>query len=301
MNFDHNGVRVRNTQPVRSIKKVTRVLTIDSRDRDPTKYVKVNGGATVSDPGDYVVYLPRVYENVTALRLKSATIQAPTSGLGFAPSDLYILLGLEGLNRMDETATGAGRAGFIDSAFAKIALDTAPPLSGSTISNILGTGGVVTLTTPITHGLFVGQTVTINGVVTSGGAVFSFPNVQVTTVPTTTTFTIANAYTVSTSAATGTALIPGIIFYNDNCYDEQITRYTPPIGRLDRFRVTFRRHPATVVLAGTTSDPTATTVNAPIVFGSGENTLTFEIEYIDNVFEDVSSFETRLDAINYVR
>ena len=296
MQYDRNGVLVRNTQPVRQLNKVTKVLTIDSRDRDPTKYVKVNGGASVSDPGDYVVYLPRVYENVVSLRLKSSTIQAPTSGLGFNPADLYLLMSLEGLNRSDETASGADRAGFVDSWFAKIPVDTGAPLSGSNITNVLGSAGVVTITTVLPHGLFVGQTVNINGTVTSGGATFSILNTQVTTVPSTTTFTVANAYTVSTSAATGTVLVPGILFYNDNGYDEQITRYTPPIGRLDRFHVTLRRHQPFSSI--TTTNP----MNAPIIFGAGENTITLEIEYLDNVFGDFSSFETHLDnGVNFVR
>lgn len=292
MNFDRNGVHVRNTQPVRAIKKITRVVTIDSRDRDPTKYVKVNGGASSSDPGDYVVYLPRMFENVTSIRLKSATIQAPSGGLGFLPSDLYILVGLEGLNRIDETASGADRAGFVDSAFAKIAVDTGAPLSGNTITSGTVSAGVVTYVTPVTHGLFVGQIINITG---TSVASHNLLQVQVATVPTTTSFTVVSATAAGGPSAGGTALIPGILFYNDNTYDEQITRYTPPLGRLDRLHVTLRRHqPFSSV---TTTSP----VNAPITFGSGENTFTFEIEYMDNVFEDVSSFETRLDATNYVR
>ena len=292
MNFDRNGVQVRTTQPVRSIKKVTRVLTIDSRDRDPTKYVKMNGGAAVSDPGDYVVYLPRVFENVTSLRLKSATIQAPTAGLGFAPSDMYVLVGLEGLNRMDETASGADRAGYVDSAFAKIPVDTGTPLSGSTLASGTVSAGVVTYVTSIAHGLLVGQTVNISG---TNVASHNLSQVQIASVPSTTSFTVVSATATGGPSAGGTVLIPGVVFYNDKSYDEQITRYTPAIGRLDRFHVTLRRH---LPLSSVT---TTTPVNAPIVFGSGENTLTFEIEYIDNVFEDVSSFETRLDSVNYVR
>jgi hypothetical protein len=288
MQFDRNGVMVRASQPVRTLKKVTRVITIDSRDRDPTKFVKVNGGASSSDPGDYVVYLPRVYENVVSIRLKSATIQAPTSGLGFNPADLYILMELDGLNRGDETASGADRSGFVDSWFAKLPIDYGVPLSGSTITTLAGTSGVVTVTTAVPHGLFVGQTVNVTGTITSGGAAFNFLNVQITSVPSTTTFTIAVA-TALTGASTGTALIPGFLFYNDSAYDEQITRYTPPIGRLDRFHVTLRRHQPFSNI--TTINP----VNAPIIFGSGENTFTFEIEYLDNVFDDFSSFETRIN------
>ena len=223
MQYERNGVIVRNTQPVRQLNKVTKVITIDSRDRDTTKFVKVNGGSSASDPGDYVVYLPRVYENVVSLRLRSAIVAAPQSA-GFASN--YLLMSIEGLNKIDETATGANRAGFVDSAFAKIS----------------------------------------NPNITSG--------------------TTNNTYT---------------IFYNDKVDEENITRYTPPIGRLDRFHITLFYHPATVTLTGSSVSPATTAANAPITFGTSENTLTFEIEYLDNSFTDFSSFETRLDAVNYIR
>ena len=218
MQYDRNGVLVRPPQPVRQLAKVTKVVTVDSRDRDRTKFVKVNGGAAVSDPGDYVVYLPRVYENVVSIRLRSAIVAAPQT-TNFASN--YLLLSLEGLNKMDETVTGANRAGFVDSAFAKI----------------------------------------------------SNPNITVGTTN--------NTYT---------------IFYNDKVDEENITRYTPAIGRLDRFHISFYYHPSTVTLTGATVDPTTTSANAPITFGTSENTLTFEIEYMDNSFTDFSSFETHLNA-----
>jgi hypothetical protein len=223
MQYDRNGVLVRNTQPVRQLNRVTKVITIDSRDRDTTKFVKVNGGAAASDPGDYVVYLPRVYEYVVSLRLRSAIIAAPQSG-GFSSN--YVLMSIEGMNKMDETATGANRAGFVDSAFAKIS----------------------------------------NPNITSG--------------------TTNNTYT---------------IFYNDKVDEENITRYTPVIGRLDRFHISFYYHPATTTLTGASVAPDTTAVSAPITFGTSQNTLTFEIEYLDNSFTDFSTFETRLDAVNYVR
>jgi hypothetical protein len=214
MQFDYNGHRVRQSQPVSQIRKLRKVLTIDSRDRDPTKFVKVNGGATASDPGDYVVYLPRVYENVVSIRLMSAEIRAPQES-GFAAADTYILLSLEGLNKMDETAEGANRSGQVDSVFAKIPLTTN------------GTTGI-----------------------TAGDPVF----------------------------------------YSDKVSLENITQYSPPIGRLDRVHVTLRRHlPLSSV---TTVSPT----NAPITFGTSENSLTLEIEYLDNGFNNVSTFETLLNV-----
>ena len=214
MQFEHNGVRVRQSQPVQQLRKLRKVITIDSRDRDPTKFVKVNGGAATSDPGDYVVYLPRVYENVVSLRLMTAEIRAPQTD-GFSATDTYILMALEGLNKMDETAEGANRSGNVDSIFAKIPL-------------------------------------TSNG---STGIVAGSP-----------------------------------VFYSDRVSMENVTQYSPPLGRLDRFHITLRRHlPLSSV---TTVNPT----NTPITFGTSENSLTFEIEYLDNGFNSVSSYETMLNV-----
>jgi|688.fasta_scaffold482448_2 hypothetical protein len=214
--FDRNGVLVAPSAPTAQLRTVKKVITIDSRDRDPTKYVKVNGGATSSDPGDFVVYLPRVYENVVSIRLKSAIIRAPES-TNF--TDNYILMSIEGLDKIDETATGAQRSGLVDNAFAKI----------------------------------------------------SNPNF--------------------TKAATGVDLT---IFYNDKSDEENITRYTPPIGRLDRFHITLRYHPSAVVPTVTTNNPATNPNFAPITFGTSNNSFTFEIEMLDNGFTDFSSFETRL-------
>jgi hypothetical protein len=154
---------------------------------------------------------------VVSLRLKSANIEAPAStGL----TDNYVLLELEGLNKCDETATGANRAGFVDNWFAKI------------------------------------------------------NNPNITSGSTNNTFTI---------------------FYNDLTDEVNHTRFTPPIGRLDRLHVTLRYHPATVTLTGSSVNPATTSPNAPITFGAGnDNVFTFEIEYLDNGFDDFSSFETRL-------
>lgn len=221
MNYDRNGVLVRTSQPVRELRTVKKVLTIDSRDRDPTKFVRVNGGAAASDPGDYVVYLPRVYENVVSIRLRSAIVRAPESGVF---TDNYVLMAIEGLNKIDENATGAQRSGLVDNAFARI----------------------------------------------------SNPNF--------------------TKASTGNDLT---IFYNDKVDEENVTRYTPPIGRLDRFHITLRYHPSAVIPTVTTNAPQTAPNFAPITFGTSENSFTFELEYQDNGFSDFSSFETSLASARY--
>lgn len=223
MNYDRNGVLVRNTQPVRELRTVKRTILVDSRDRDPTKYVKVNAGATTSDPGDYVVYFPRPFENVVSVRLKSAIIAAPSSG---SFTDNYVLLSIEGLNKIDETAYGANRSGLVDNTFARI----------------------------------------------------GNPNIT-----------------------KGTSNNDQTIFYNDNVDEENIVRYTPAIGTLDRMHITLKYHAGNASSATALGDVTGRVLNAPITFGTSENSFTFEIETLDNGFTDFSSFETRLNPVNYVR
>jgi hypothetical protein len=222
MQYDRNGTLVRTSQPVKELRTVKKTILIDSRDRDPTKYVKVNAGAAGSDPGDYVVYFPRPLENVVSIRLKSAIIAAPQS-TNF--TDNYVLLSIEGLNKIDETAYGANKAGFIDNTFARIAN----------------------------------------------------PNL--------------------TKASTGTDLT---IFYNDNVDEENIVRYTPALGTLDRMHITLKYH-AGAAATSVPGDVTGRVLNAPITFGTSENSFTFEVETLDNGFTDFSTFQTRLDQVNYVR
>ena len=60
--FDYNGTIVAPSNPVKKLKTVKRKLIVDSGDRDKVKY---------STNGDFVVYLPRVYENVVSIRLEA--------------------------------------------------------------------------------------------------------------------------------------------------------------------------------------------------------------------------------------
>jgi hypothetical protein len=294
MQFDYRGTIVNKSQPVAVLRKLTKIITIDSADRDPTLFVRVNGGATSSDAGDYTVYLPRVYERVTKISLVSAAVQAPVvlstsaTNLGFQPTDTYILMGLEGLNRKDETAPGADRSGYVDSWFAKLANDVGIPQNGCSIATAASSGSapnvITTYTTTLSHSFFVGQTVCITG---TDNATHNIAFVQVRSVPSLTTFTVLNAASSSTSTG-GTAFIPGVLYYNNRVYDEQAVEFSPPIGRLQRLHVTLRRH------LPISSIGTATPLGAPIVFGAAQNSFTFEIEYLDNGFDDYSSMSTRL-------
>jgi hypothetical protein len=298
MQFDYRGSIVNTSQPVKVLRKVTKTLTIDSNDRDPALFVKVNGGATTSDAGDYVVYLPRVYEKVTKITLKSAMIQAPVvlstsaTTIGFQPTDSYILLGLEGLNRKDETAPGADRSGYVDSWFAKIANDVGVAQAGATIASAQSSGTAITYTTVISHGFFVGQTVCITGC-SAANANLAF--VQVASVPSATTFTVTSTNTFNSNnslTTSGSAFIPGTLYFNDATYDKQLVEYSPPIARLQRLHVTLRRH---IPFSGI---GTTTPLGAPITFGAAQNSFTLEIEYLDNGFDDFSSMQTQLGPGN---
>ena len=225
MQYTSNGHVVRNTQPAPELRTKKRIVLIDSRDRDVTKFQRPQltvGTNPLSDPGDYVVYLPRPFENVVSIRLVSAEITAPSSG-GFAAPTPYILLSLEGLNRMDETAPGADRAGYIDTTFAKI------PTNAS-------------------------------GAVSAGA----------------------------------------VVYYNDKISPENITAYNPPISNLNRIHVTFRHHRPGSAWA-TDSVSLTNPIGTPIVFGTSENALMLEIEYLDSGFNAFSTFQTRLENVNYVR
>jgi hypothetical protein len=123
--MDYRGTRVSPSHPVAKLRTVKRTIYIDSGDRDVSKY---------PTNGDFVVYLPRVYEKVVSIRLKGAefppvlggsetvktysTVTSPPPTLTGNP--FYFFLEAEGLNRSDETTPAADRSTSVDSVFAKI-------------------------------------------------------------------------------------------------------------------------------------------------------------------------------------
>ena len=188
--FDYNGSIVAPSNPVKKLRTVKKTLTIDSGDRDILKYAR---------NGDFVIYLPRVYENVVSLRLSAGEFPASPTAVPAAADSLYFLIDIEGLNKADECSVGADRSGYPDGHFAKI------PLVGD-----------------------------------------------------------------------GTAST----FYNDKSQQDNIARYSPAIGKLDRMHIRTRLH--------------SQKANGGYIYWASEYSLTFEIEYLDNAFDEFSTFETRL-------
>jgi len=70
-------------------------------------------------------------------------------------------------------------------------------------------------------------------------------------------------------------------FYNDHSSPENVAHYTPSIGKLDRLHIRMRTH------TQKSSNDT--------IYWDNEYSLMFEIEYIDNVFDDFSSLESRIN------
>lgn len=118
--FDYNGAAVSHSKPVKQLKTVKKFLVIDSGDRDVKKYPY---------NGDFVVYLPRVYENVVSIRLAGAEFPKVnatdrTTDGEISVNPLYFVLDIEGLNKIDECSIGADRSGYPDGMFAKIPTDS---------------------------------------------------------------------------------------------------------------------------------------------------------------------------------
>lgn len=243
--YDYNGVIVSPSKPVRELRTVKKVINIDSIDRDRVKY---------HTNGDFVIYLPRVYENVISMRLVSAvfpplipvviqSVSPPFSTGGAVvhsyvdgqniPSatwtndtamplgpPYYFVIDVDGLNKTDETTIQAQKSTYTDSLFAKI------------------------------------HAVEQN----SGSNVF--------------------------------------IEYNDHSQHENISKFTPALGKLDRMRIRTRLH----TQQGNQGFIYWTSDGEPANFsGEGSNTsadfsLLLEIEMLDNSFDNFSSFETRLST-----
>jgi len=88
-----------------------------------------------------------------------------------------------------------------------------------------------------------------------------------------------------------------LIHYNDKTYQDNVSRYNPPIENLDRMHIRTRLHSQqgnTGFIYWTNNGAYANSNTTGIC----DYQLTFEIEYLENGFDDFSSFETRLGPRN---
>ena len=134
--FDYNGVQVAPSRPVQKLVKRSRILHIDSGDRDITLF---------PNNGRFTIYLPRAYERVTSINIKSAefppvgsdkttptaNMWSDTTGTGTTLNTvpIYFFLEAQGLNMSDETAPAADRSASTNSVFAKfVVVNVTDPL-----------------------------------------------------------------------------------------------------------------------------------------------------------------------------
>jgi hypothetical protein len=244
MNFDYRGSIVSTSTPTTELRTVKKVLHVDSGDRDTGIYYT---------NGEFVVYLPRVYEKVVSLRLMSAefpTLESArthsySSGTN-APTATYtgdtaivitdnampnyFLVDIEGLNKGDETAVSGNKSQYPDSFFAKIA--------NTTYSKAVLTSSTLAL----------GRTT-------------------------------------------------NFIEYNDHSGQENKAHFSPPIGKLDRLRIRTRLHSqqgSQGFIYWTSDQAVATAAGAGTNTNIANYCMTFEIEYLDNGFDQFSSLSTRV-------
>jgi hypothetical protein len=244
MNFDYRGSIVSTSTPTTELRTIKKVLHVDSADRDTGIYYT---------NGEFVVYLPRVYEKVVSLRLMSAEFPTLESALthsytngtnaptGTYTSDTafviagntipnYFLVDIEGLNKSDETSVGSQRSQHSDSFFAKIV-------------NTTYSKAVLTAST-----LVLGRTT-------------------------------------------------NFIEYNDHSGQENKAYFNPPIGKLDRLKIRTRLHSqqgSQGFIYWTSDQAVATAAGAGTNTNIANYCLTFEIEYLDNGFDQFSSLSTRV-------
>ena len=196
--YDYSGTLVSKSSPNPTLTTTKRTVYLDSGDRDTTFY---------PTNGSYTIYLPRVYERVVSISVKSAEfpviadarVIGSTGGTGgtLATTPLYFFLEIDGLNRSDETSAGADRSAFVDSVFAKF-----------------------------------------------------------------------QVYPVNDP-----------IIYTESSGQSIVQRYLPPLGRVDRLKISTRLH----------TQPRGDTIFWPTEYG-----LALEIETMENSFDNFSSMETRL-------
>jgi hypothetical protein len=224
--FDYNGVLVSASKPEKKLRTVKKVISIDSGDRDTSKFYT---------NGDFTVYLPRQYGDVVGIRLLSGEfppIVSISSAAGalthpyasgqnnssavysgdaaVTSKTFYFFLDIDGLSYSDELATNGNRSGYCDGFFAKI-----PAISNGTF-----------------------------------------------------------------------------IEYNDKSGQDNITRFHPALGTLDRLRIRVRTHAqqGNTGFMYWTDNGSSANNNRTVEF-----TLCLEIEMLDNGFDDFSTLETRIN------
>lgn len=307
--FDHNGAVVSTSKPTRQLKTVKKVVHIDSADRDLAKYYT---------NGDFVVSLPRVYENVLSIRLKGGEFP-PVNQAPIAASNIQSI-----------TVVSSVVTVFLDN------------VVGYSVGQY---AGIVNATNQLNNGFFLITSVSL----LTGSIVIVNPNAvaQASNAGTALSYSpgaLTHAYTrgqnyVGTYSSAADAPVPYNTFYfaidveglnssdetavganrstfsdsmfakipaiasayggqtfieyNDNSGQDNVAYYKPALGKLDRLHIRMRTHAQQDKSGFMYWTPDGTPATATTANGVNFS-LSLEIEMLDNSFDEFSSFETRL-------
>jgi hypothetical protein len=296
--FDYNGTFVSASKPTKTLKRVKKTFLVDSADRDTVKYYT---------NGDFVVYLPRVYENVVSLRLMAGEFPLLVCGtassiLSFSISGTTVTATVSsttGLNNGDYvTVTGSTSSGN-DGTF-QISGLTSSTFNYTNPAGVTeaGSGGVINLGARM-HSYVNGQNVASSKFINDNGLLCGDYYFLIDIEGLNKTDECSVQAERSAYADSYFAKIPSIancdfIQYNDNSCQENIAHFTPAISKLDRLHIRTRLHSQQGNKGFIYWTNDRNYASGSNVRGS-EFSLSFEVEYLDNVFDDFSQFETRIN------
>lgn len=309
--FDYNGVVVAPSAPKKVLRTVKKTIHIDSQDRDVSRYYT---------NGDWVAYLPRNYQNVTKIHLKSAEFPplTPINGsvayiasIAFStPTATYTVGSTVGITPgstvVIASATAPGNNG-------RFTVATVPSATTFTISNTngaaqVGAAGTVTVVTStsgaVSHDYARGSNVPVSTnfssdiPVTTPAYYFTLElaglNKTDETVIGGNKSTFTDSFFAKIPTMTQTYGPVSFIEYNESSNHDTTAVFSPPIENLDRLQIQTRLHSQqdnSGFIYWTNDGALATASNRS---GTAEYNLTLEIEYLENAFDEFSSFETRI-------
>jgi len=309
--YDYNGVVVAPSAPKKVLRTVKKTIHLDSADRDTSKFFT---------NGDWVAYLPRNYQNVTKIHLKSAEFPPlmPINGsvayiasIAFSsPTATYTVGSTVGITPgstvVIASATTAGNNG-------RFTVATVPSATTFTISNTNGAAqagavGTVTVVTSaagaVSHeyakgaNSFVLTNFSADTPVTAPVYYFTIElaglNKTDETVVGGNKSTLTDNFFAKIPTMTQTYGSTSFIEYNESANHDTTAVFSPPIENLDRLQIQTRLHSQqdnSAFIYWTSDGALATASNRS---GTADYNLTLEIEYLENAFDEFSSFETRI-------